>query len=168
MSESLRLMQYNPDWKQEFEQARSSLLQASEGWIADCRHVGATSIQNSIAAPVVDLAGGLRDLSHLNDVASLVEGLNYRRVETPRWCDNEVVAYLEKPRVGLATHSVLIVAIDGPAWVRMLQHRQQLSASVELTEMLANLKREHYVTGCTAAANYAAAKQAFFSQLDQQ
>ncbi|GAB5402114.1 MAG: GrpB family protein [Aureliella sp.] len=167
MSESLRLMQFNPAWKQEFEQARSSILQATDGWVADCQHVGATALEGSIAAPVIDLAAGLRELSRLNEVAALVEGLNYRRRETPSWCDEELVAYLEKPRSGQPTHSILIVALDGPAWVRMLQHRQQLSASEELKETLGTLKRKLYVTGCSAATNYESAKQAFFSKLDQ-
>ncbi len=167
MSEPLRLMQFNPAWKQEFEQARSSVLQATDGWIVDCQHVGATALEGSIAAPIVDLAAGLRDPSRLNEVAMLIEGLNYRRLETPSWCDDELVAYLEKPRSGLATHSVLVVAVDGPAWVRMLQHREQLASSEDLKGTLATLKRQLYVMGCSAASNYAIAKQAFFDKLDQ-
>lgn len=167
MSESLRLMQFNPAWKQEFEQTRSSVLQACEGWVADCLHVGATSLADTIAAPVVDLAAGLRDKSQLNKAAGLIEGLNFRRVDSPRWCDDELIAYLEKPRTGLATHSVFLIALEGPAWVRMLQHREQLTHSEQLRVALAEIKQAHYRSGCKAAADYAEAKRQFFDQLDQ-
>lgn len=167
MSESLRLMQFNPAWKQEFEQTRSSVLQACEGWVTDCLHIGATALVDTIAGPVVDLAAGLRDLSKMNEVAALIEGLNFRRVETPTWCDNELVACFEKPRTGLATHRVFLVSIEGPAWVRMLQHREQLLHSEPLRSALAELKQSHYRGGCTAAADYADAKRQFFDQLDQ-
>ncbi len=165
MTSWLRLMEYNPHWRQEFEQTRSSLLQATEGWIRQCEHIGSTSVEGSIARPTIDLLAGLADLSGLNEAAMMIEGLNYRRLATPTWCDDELAAYLEKPRTGHATHSVLAVRIGSKAWNACLKVRDQLRENLVVRQQLDAVKQEYFLPGCSAEVNYTAAKDEFFSRL---
>lgn len=166
MHPSLRLMAYNPQWPQEFEQARSMLLWASEGWIRDIQHIGGTAIPDSVAQPVIDMLAGMSDIRGLNEAAELMEGLNYARVPSPEWCADELTAHLQKPRVGSVTHTVLLVRQGGSVWQRGLAIRDRLRWNIVDRQRLEAIKREHFTDSCHAQVNYAAAKGDFFSSLE--
>ncbi len=162
---TLRLMAPNPLWKQEFEQTRSSILGATEGWITACQHIGSTALGSMIARPTVDAIAGVSDLSSLNDVATLIEGLNFRRLPSPDWCDDELTAYLEKPRTGEPTHSVLVTRFESVAWQNCVTARERLSTSAELRDEFETIKRANFQPGCGALQQYALSKAAFFESL---
>ncbi|MDG2222325.1 MAG: GrpB family protein, partial [Rubripirellula sp.] len=42
-------MHYDPRWRQEFEQTRSSILSSTEGWVTGVEHIGSTAISGLIA-----------------------------------------------------------------------------------------------------------------------
>ncbi len=165
MSSPFRLMSYNPQWPQEFEQARSSLLWASDGWISEVQHIGGTALVDSLAQPVIDMLAGLDEMQGLNEAAGLLEGLNYGRVPSPEWCDDELTAYLHKPRVGEVTHTVLLVRRGGSVWKRTLAIRDHLQQADGDRQLLDKLKREHLVDSCDAAQRYAHSKSDFFEIL---
>ena len=162
---SIRLMAHNPQWKQEFDQSRSTLLQATEGWFTDIQHIGSTAIPGIVAQPVIDMLAGMEDMQGLNEVAELVEGLNYSRQAAPVWCLDELAAWLQKPRSGEQTHSLLIVRRDGPAWQRCLAIREQLNENLVARQQLESLKRDHFQPGCAAEQQYEQAKAEFFAEL---
>lgn len=160
-------MSYNRNWPQEFEQSRSLLLWAGEGWIGEVQHVGGTAIEESLAQPVIDMLAGIDELQGLNEAAELVEGLNYVRLPSPSWCDDELTAYLQKPRVGEVTHTVLLVRREGAIWQRALAIRDHLQQSISDRQLLDTLKREHLVDTCDAVQRYASAKNDFFQILHE-
>jgi GrpB-like predicted nucleotidyltransferase (UPF0157 family) len=166
MSTPLRLMEHNQQWEQEFNQSRSMLLWATEGWLHDVQHIGSTSIQGGIAQPVIDMMAGMSDLKGLNEACTLIEGLNYARVASPDWCADELTALLQKPRAGSLTHTVLVVRLDGSSWRRGLAIREWLASNLVDWQNLQNLKRDRFTTGCDAAERYAAAKNDFFAELE--
>src|SRR5690606_24049847 len=102
------------------------------------------------------------ELQGLNEAAELVEGLNYVRLPSPSWCDDELTAYLQKPRVGEVTHTVLLVRREGAIWQRALAIRDHLQQSISDRQLLDTLKREHLVDTCDAVQRYASAKNDFF------
>ncbi|MEM7479132.1 MAG: GrpB family protein [Planctomycetota bacterium] len=163
MSQPFRLMSYNPAWKQEFEQTRSSLLQATIGWLVEVEHIGATSVPGSIGRPVIDVLAGLTDLQALTEVADLIEGLNYRRIETPPWCDDELCALLVRPRSGEITHTVLVTQHQQELWKLALSVRNKLRGNAELCERLSQLKSNCYNATCSAESEMQVAKDEFFS-----
>lgn len=162
MTSPFRLMSYNRSWPQEFEQSRSLLLWASEGWISEVQHIGGTAVEEGLAQPVIDMMAGIDEMQGLNEAAGLLEGLNYSRMPSPDWCDDELTAYLHKPRVGEVTHTVLLVRRGGAIWQRTLAIRDHLQQSISDRQLLDTLKREHLVDTCDAAQRYAAAKNDFF------
>lgn len=166
MTSTLRLMAHNPGWRQEFEQSRSSLLQATEGWIAEIRHVGGTSFKDGVARPSIDMLAGITDLPALNDVCSLVEGLNYRRQITPAWCSDELCALLTKPRSGDESHAVLIVRHEAALWQRVVAMQTWLAERLQDRQQLENIKKDNFATGCSALENYQRAKDAFFATIE--
>jgi GrpB-like predicted nucleotidyltransferase (UPF0157 family) len=158
-------MSHNPTWKQEYEQTRSSLLQATEGWLADTMHIGGTGIAEAVSRPVVDVMAGLSDLQALNEVSQLIEGLNFRREATPEWCDDELCSFLVKPRAGEATHTVLLVKHDGRIWDQTSRLQKHFESTPYLAEELKQTKIDHYKAGCSAAEAYESAKAIFFAEL---
>ncbi len=167
MSPPLRLMSHNRQWLQEFQQSKSLLLWAAEGWIREIEHIGSTSMPDGVAQPVIDMLAGMQELRGLNEAAALIEGLNYVRVASPDWCADELTAWLHKPRVGEITHSVLLVRLGGRAWQRALQIRHWLHEHQSDWQYFQTLKREHFTAECDAADRYAAAKTVFFQTLEE-
>lgn len=132
----------------------------------DIRHFGGTSLAGATARPVIDLIAGMSDLSGLNQASTLIEGLNFRRETTPDWCADELCALLLKPRVGEATHAVLVVRNQGSLWRRAMAISERLTQRADERQALQQIKVEHFQSGCSAQADYEAAKAAFFSDLE--
>ena len=163
---SVRLMETNSQWEQEFEQAKSMLLYATEGWLVEVQHIGSTAVAEVVAQPTIDMLAGMEDLRGLNEAAGLVEGLNYLRLAAPHWCEDEFVALLQKPRLGEPTHTVLITKLGGKAWQRALAIRDELRANLLERQSLDTCKRDNFGAGCQATADYAAAKNRYFAALE--
>lgn len=163
---SIRLMAHNQQWKQEFDQSRSMLMYATEGWLTDVRHIGGTALSDSIAQPIIDMVACIEDMRGLNEAAGLIEGLNYKRIESPEWCADELVAMLQKPRIGPPTHAVLIVRAGGVAWKRSLAILDYLDNDVNERQKFENLKREHFQPGCSAEQRYMESKDDYFASIE--
>ena len=163
---AIRLMSHNKLWQQEFDQSKSMVLQAAEGWLTDVQHIGSTAVSDLVAKPVIDMIAIMQDFGGLNSAAGLIEGLNYARVPTPAWCQDELVAQLIKPRRGEATHSILIVRHGSSLWDRSLAVRSALEASLAERQRFENLKRDHFKPGCAAEEQYERAKSAYFDELE--
>ncbi len=119
MSETtVRLMHYDPRWRQEFLQTRSGVLQSCSGWVTQVEHIGSTAISGLVARPTIDVLAGVHGDAEVDNgmdqAADLVEGLNYRRVTPHGWATGSVV--LDKPRHGEPTHRIFLMAIGCPAW----------------------------------------------------
>lgn len=160
---NIRLLPFQSTWYQEFEQTKSLLLWAAEGWIVDARHIGATRLEASIAQPIVDVIAGMTDMRGLNDACSLVEGLNYRRVESPSWCDDELVAKLCKPRDGNLTHSLLIVRLGSKTWKRVEAIQNRLESHFVDAQRLQNVKLD---AARQSVEEYNHQKKLFFQELE--
>ncbi len=165
MTQPFRLMRFNPQWQQEFEQSRSSILSASMGLISKITHIGGTALDGKTARPVIDMLATMADLRELNEACEAIEGLNFSRVETPTWCDQELCAYLLKPRTGEATHSILVCKEDSYAWQRANAIQNHLCGNAQDAHALEQLKLEMYQPHCSAEVEYAQAKSAFFEDL---
>jgi GrpB-like predicted nucleotidyltransferase (UPF0157 family) len=164
MMNPIRLMYFSPHWRQEFEQTKSMLLWATDGWVCDVVHIGSTAIEGSVAVPTIDVLAGMNDLSGLNESAGLIEGLHYRRLPAPPWCDEEYVAWLTRPRDEFPTHSVLVVKHGGAVWQKCLNVKQRLENDYLLRESLESLKRDS-LQSQASMAEYTQQKDQFFSQV---
>ena len=161
----MRLMAHSEQWKQEFSQSRSMLLWSTEGWLSEVLHIGSTALEDIAAQPVIDMLALMPDLRGLNEAATLIEGLNYARVAAPNWCQDELVAYLTKPRVGAVTHTVLIVRDSGPLSRQLVRIQRRLAENLFDRQALETLKRDHFQPGCAAETRYEAAKSEFYENL---
>lgn len=160
MSSLTRLMHYDPRWRQEFQQTRSSILQSCEGWVSEVHHVGSTAISGLIARPIVDCAAVVSDAEGFEEASVCIEGLNFKVRSNPDWLTSG--RFLVKPRSGDPTHHIyLFVAGDG--WLeRILAVRKALRDNPEIAVRFEETKVHHWKCNEGDADQYQQAKAPFF------
>lgn len=170
MPDIVRLMHYDPRWPQEFEQTRSGILQSCLGWVNDVQHIGSTAIGGMVARPVIDVIAAVKDDHEreqaIEESADLIEGLNFRKVQTPMWAAETIV--LEKPRSGEATHRVFLTYAESPFCKTALGVRDALKADRELSLRFEETKVARWRQGEGEPQKYANDKSVFFAHLIEQ
>ncbi len=133
--EPVRLMHYDPRWRQEFEQTRSSILFSCEGWVTAVEHIGSTAISGLIARPTIDVIAIVQSRGAMSPAGMLIEGLNFRVESTPLWADGAIT--LIKPRIPTPsgpepTHRVFLVEPDSGLVARATRLRDYLRNDPDL------------------------------------
>ncbi|TWU24157.1 dephospho-CoA kinase/protein folding accessory domain-containing protein [Novipirellula galeiformis] len=167
----VRLMHFDPRWRQEFEQTRSSILQSCEGRVVDVVHIGSTAISGLIARPTLDLLAGVSEADMMERAALLIEGLNYRRVASPLWAGSCIT--LCKPRYVTPdppdpTHCVYLMMAMSPAWVEAVSIRDYLRQNAESAVDFEAAKVKRWRRGEGDLERYNADKAIFFAHLKDQ
>ncbi|GAA5505301.1 GrpB family protein [Novipirellula caenicola] len=170
-SPPVRLMHFDPRWRQEFEQTRSSILLSCEGRVVDVVHVGSTAISGLIARPTIDVLAGVADISMMESAALLIEGLNFRREATPAWAGQSIA--LCKPRYATPdhpdpTHCVYLMQTSAPAWIQAVSIRDYLRQNAETALDFEEAKVRRWRSGEGDRQQYEADKAIFFAHLIDQ
>lgn len=165
-SEMIRLMHYDPRWRQEFEQTRSGVLDSCQGWVTAVEHIGSTAISGLIARPMIDLLAGVDSDEAVAPAVLALEGLYYRPVPSPTWAAGAVT--LDKPRHGEPTHRVFLMRRDSPAWDRAVRLRDWLRQHGETALWFEQAKVQRWRSGQGDPELYEADKRLFFAHLEDQ
>ncbi|MCS7467708.1 GrpB family protein [Stieleria sp. ICT_E10.1] len=167
MTDTVRLMHYDPRWRQEFEQTRSGILHSCLGWVIDVQHIGSTAIGGMIARPVLDVVAAVRDDNDsqqaIAESSDMIEGLNFRRVGTPMWAAEAIVFC--KPRSGEETHRVFLTYLDSPFYRSSIAVRDALRSDRELSLRFEETKVTRWRRGAGEPQKYADDKSVFFAHL---
>lgn len=164
-------MHYDPRWRQEFQQTKSSILHSCAGWVTAVEHVGSTAISGLIARPIIDVLAAVVDESALATAAQLIEGLNFRIHASPAWSTDPIV--LGKPRHLSAsqpdpTHCVWLVIHESDCWRRMLGMRDWLRNHRETAIRFEEAKVARWRSGEGELSAYESDKALFFAHLEDQ
>lgn len=160
MSDLVRLMHYDPRWRQEFEQTRSSILQSCEGWVSEVYHVGSTAISGLIARPIVDCVAVVSEAEGFEEASICIEGLNFKVTANPDWLTSG--RFLIKPRAGAQTHHVYLL-VAGDEWLqRFLTVRDTFRENPELAIRFEETKVHHWKCSDGDRELYQNAKHPFF------
>jgi GrpB-like predicted nucleotidyltransferase (UPF0157 family) len=163
MPDTTRLTHYDPRWRQEFEQTRSSILQSCEGWVSDVQHVGSTAISGIIARPIVDCVAFVSDPAGFEEASICIEGLNFRVLPNPDWLPSG--RWLVKPRAGESTHHVYLFLGDDSHAFRMIRLRDTLRNDRELAMKFEETKVHHWKCKEGEPDAYADAKAPLFEAI---
>ncbi len=167
MTDTVRLMHYDPRWRQEFEQTRSGILHSCLGWVIDVQHIGSTAIGGMIARPVLDVVAAVRDdddsRKAIAESSDMIEGLNFRRVTTPMWAAEAIVFC--KPRSGEETHRVFLTYLESPFYRSSIAVRDALRSDRELSLRFEETKVTRWRQGAGEPQKYADDKAVFFAHL---
>ena len=164
----IRLMHYDPRWRQEYEQTRSSLLHSCAGWLIDVQHVGSTAISGLIARPTIDVFAIVQAPADVDQASLLIEGLNFRHEELA-WCADEAQV-MRKPRDPTIenpqpTHRVFLVDSNSQLLKRSVAVRDLLRSDRELSLEFEEAKVGQWQSGGGDAISYASLKNEFFLSL---
>ncbi|KAA1260738.1 dephospho-CoA kinase/protein folding accessory domain-containing protein [Rubripirellula obstinata] len=185
-NDNVRLMHYDPRWRQEFEQTRSSIFFSCEGWITAAHHIGSTAISGLIARPTIDVIAiavpedssedssedGSGEVSGsdraLTEAANRIEGLNFRVVESPLWADGAIT--LVKPRLtdaeaADATHRIFLVQEDSAILRRAVALRDYLRQHPEIAITLEEIKVAAWKNAEGDLDEYQRNKSVFFAKV---
>ncbi|TWT80881.1 dephospho-CoA kinase/protein folding accessory domain-containing protein [Planctomycetes bacterium CA13] len=166
---SVRLMHYDPRWRQEFEQTRSSILSSCEGDVVAVEHIGSTAISGLIARPTIDVLAGVTNPASIPSAARLIEGLNFRREPFGDWHDRDGVQLI-KPRHRSEsepepTHCVFLMVHRSDSWKQTIAIRDFLRTHPELAIDFEEAKVKQWRHGEGDPRRYAANKAIFFAHL---
>jgi GrpB-like predicted nucleotidyltransferase (UPF0157 family) len=167
----VRLMHYDPRWRQEFQQTKSSILHSCAGWVTAVEHVGSTAISGLIARPTIDVLAAVADETALTTATQLIEGLNFRINDAPDWSTEPIV--LGKPRhLSTAqpdpTHCVWLVIYESDCWHRMIRMRDWLRDQKETAIRFEEAKVARWRSGEGELSAYESDKALFFAHLEDQ
>lgn len=162
----VRLMHYDPRWRQEFEQTRSGILQSCVGWVTAVEHIGSTAVSGLIARPIIDLIAGVESAESIAPAVLSMQGLNYREVTSPDWAATAIT--LEKPRHGDPTHRVFLMRRDCDAWRRALRIRDWLRQHAEIAIRFEQAKVGRWQQGEGDPVQYDSDKSIYFAHLEEQ
>ncbi len=168
---AVRLMHYDPRWRQEFEQTRSSILQSCQGWVVAVEHVGSTSIDGLVARPTIDMLAGVTSTQARDAAAELIEGLNFGYTDSVEWAPEAVV--MQKPRRTTSgepnpTHRLFLMPQGGQSWDRALRVRDWLRQHREDAIRFEEAKVQRWKSGEGELERYLSDKAIFFSHLEDQ
>jgi GrpB-like predicted nucleotidyltransferase (UPF0157 family) len=153
-------MHYDPRWRQEFAQTRSSVLFSGEGWITDVQHVGGTALPGLVSRPVIDCAVSVCCLADLDEASERIEGLNFRQHTPPRWLGQG--RFFAKPRHGETTHHIFLVEETSGVWKSLLSFRDKLLSDRDLALAFEAAKVTAWRDGEGNTIAYEKAKESFF------
>ena len=167
----VRLMHYDPRWRQEYKQTCSGLLHACEGWLSVVEHIGSTAIPGMIAQPTVDVLAGVKREEELKEAAVRIEGLNF--VAGSADFEFSPCVSLTKPRHLLEgqqepTHRVLLTVEGSGLWNLAILIRDYLRGSPEAALQYEEVKMLHWKRVQGDRTEYEAAKSTYLTHLIDQ
>jgi len=164
-------MHYDPRWRQEFEQTRSSILMSCNGWVTAVEHIGSTAISGLIARPIIDVIAVVDSADALQPAADLIQGLNFSLDGAPSWAPDAIA--LKKPRYLTReqpepTHHVVLTVRQSPDLQRAVQLRDWLRAHNEAAIRFEEAKVARWKSSEGDYQSYQRDKAVFFAHLEDQ
>lgn len=160
----IELSDHDPNWRQDYEQARSLILDATRGRVLEIEHVGGTAVPDLVARPVIDIAALIAPATR-GEVELRLLGLNYglAEVEMPGLPG---VKLFRRPRRGFGAITHLVhLAVDPSGWAALLAVRDVLRTNATERERFAHEKSAVAASAGEDERSYAAQKARLFEAL---
>lgn len=136
--EPIRLVAYDANWPNRFEQERRALEDAIGPWIVGgVHHVGSTAVPGLAAKPIVDILVGVEDLASSRSCFEPLARLGY--LYAPYRSDE--MHWFCKPDPSRRTHHLHLVPYDSPCFRDELAFRDRLRSQPQLAAEYAELKQ---------------------------
>lgn len=163
----LIIVDYRPEWAEQFEAEKVRILGAVENYIEAVEHIGSTSVAGLAAKPVIDITIGVKSLIIADQYCiEPIVGLGYEYV--PQFEDMMPTRrYFRRSNAdGVRSHQIHLWALDDPEYERHLVFRDYLRAHPDEAAEYARLKRS-LVDQVHNVSDYADAKSVFIKPCEQ-
>ncbi|MDQ0256342.1 GrpB-like predicted nucleotidyltransferase (UPF0157 family) [Evansella vedderi] len=135
----VQLCNYNPNWENQFENEKKSILDVLRNKVVGIEHIGSTSIDGLEAKPIIDIILGVDDLNEVSHFIVPLSEIDYEYVPKPEFKDRR---FFRKGLFGKGTCHLHICEFNSKEWVEKLLFRDYLRLHPKAAEEYVSLKKE--------------------------
>ncbi|WP_319378603.1 GrpB family protein [uncultured Methanocorpusculum sp.] len=132
------MVEYNPEWENEFQKIEDELLFVLAGKILSIEHVGSTSVRGLAAKPIIDIDIVIDD--NFDEVKSLLESMGYHHEGDLGIPGRDAFKYEWKPH--LMMHHLYVCKKDNEELARHLTFRNYLREHPDVRDRYGAVKKE--------------------------
>lgn len=121
---TVRLAEYNPEWKQLFRKEQSLLKEALGNKFISVEHVGSTAIPGIKAKPVLDIMLAIADLDDWEQIQEPLAALGYKFRKDFRK-EQQHILFVKGPEAN-RTHYLKVTELNSKFWTENILFRDFL------------------------------------------
>lgn len=162
ISGTVEIIEYNPEWKDEFLQEKEVLEKQLQDYDVDIQHVGSTSIVGCFAKPIIDIAIGVESLEYGEQLVLLLCNIGYVYAG-----DGGIPGrhFFKKINGELSTHYIHLEPINGILWDNHILFRDYMNKHPQLIIEYSDLKKCLEKDFYNNRNNYAIGKNPFIEKV---
>ena len=155
------LVQYDENWKTEFERTKSNLMLYTNLNASRIEHIGSTAIEGIYAKPIIDLLVGVDSLASLHkDFFTQLQQIGFYRLKVER--PSEIVcAKFTDETFQCKTHFLHIVEFEKEKWNQLIFFRNFLNQNQASKDAYEQLKRSILKSNSINIQTYTDSKEDF-------
>lgn len=154
---TVRLEDYNPEWKNSFELEKNVLSNIFKDIALSIEHVGSTSIEGLSAKPIIDMLVIIKTFSDFENVRYYFEKEPYSiKLDSP---EDEIL--IRKGDETNRTHFIHVVELGSDRQINTLLFRDYLRENKDAVLEYENLKKELAIKYADDRKMYTASKNDF-------
>ena len=134
----VKVEDYNPEWKHEFERIKNELLPVLSGKINSIEHVGSTSVEGLAAKPIIDIDVVIDE--NFEEVKKALESIGYIYEGDLGISGREAFRYKSKPH--LMVHHLYVCNNGNEELYRHIIFRDYLRQHKEDKDRYGSIKKE--------------------------
>lgn len=132
------VLPYNKQWKDDFEQIKSEIVNVISDLIIGVEHVGSTSVEGMSAKPCIDIDVIIKDYSVFDTIVSKLEMIGYIYEGNFGIEDREAFKYLNMSH--LRTHHLYVCPQESEELYRHITFRDFLRNNVDAVKKYSSVK----------------------------
>ncbi len=134
------VLPYDEQWKQDFLNIKSELIDALGQLLVEIEHVGSTSVRGLSAKPIIDIDVVIKDYSVFETVKSALEKIGYRHEGDLGITGRAAFKYDGKEH--LRKHHLYVCPEDSPELKRHIAFRDYLRTHPDAMREYSHIKEE--------------------------
>lgn len=136
----IELVQYDKNWKADFQKIKEELLTVLKYLIIDIEHIGSTSVEGLSSKPCIDIDVIIKDYEVFENIKIALEKIGYIYEGDLGLKDRIAFTYIDKPH--LKKHHLYVCPIFSKELKRHLALRDTLRKNPELKEKYQKVKEQ--------------------------
>lgn len=136
----VKIVNYNPNWVQEFKQIKSYLMEFIRGKVVRVEHVGSTSVPGLPAKPIIDLDVIIESREELPEIITWLKQAGYEHEGDLGIKGREV--FREARNSQFLRHHLYVCTEENRAYKEHVSFRDHLRGDEQAKNEYAQLKRD--------------------------
>ncbi|ELZ89482.1 hypothetical protein C453_00360 [Haloferax elongans ATCC BAA-1513] len=161
----IRIVEYNPNWANQFEPERQRLNKVLDEYTSRIEHIGSTSVEGLSAKPIIDITAVVTDVEGLwGDLDKLSAGLGYQLSHIPTdWLFLQCTGDTGQFRTDdfSQSYNLHLIRESNEQWKNDLRFREYLRANPDVRDQYGTIKQKAAESHPNNLNEYNAAKNDF-------